>query len=142
MAQELDLGRVVGERGPQGERGAAGEQGPPGEKGEKGEQGEKGERGADGAMTRHLFYLTFPAYLWMQQFPPGFYLQTAEADMLETDVAHVDLDTRTLTAQEYADVLAAWALVARANTGNGTLTLICLEDFPKVDLPLKAEVIR
>ena len=60
MARTIDLGRVVGPRGPQGETGPQGEQGlqgvpgrdgAPGEKGdtgEKGDAGEKGEPGQDG----------------------------------------------------------------------------------------------
>ena len=45
MAQKIDLGRVVGDTGPQG---ATGPQGPQGIQGEPGPQGPKGETGATG----------------------------------------------------------------------------------------------
>lgn len=50
--QELDLGRVVGERGERGEKGADGRDGEPGARGERGETGPAGRDGADGIATR------------------------------------------------------------------------------------------
>ena len=46
MAQKIDLGKVVGERGPQG---ATGPQGPQGVQGPQGPQGPNGDTGATGA---------------------------------------------------------------------------------------------
>lgn len=40
MAQTLNLGKVVGERGPQGEKGETGARGPQGPQGERGEKGD------------------------------------------------------------------------------------------------------
>ena len=49
MAQEIDLGSVVGPQGPKGATGATGPQGPKGATGATGPQGEIGPQGPAGA---------------------------------------------------------------------------------------------
>ncbi len=48
MAQELDLGSVIGPQGPKGDTGPQGPKGDPGEQGPKGETGERGPMGPAG----------------------------------------------------------------------------------------------
>ena len=173
MAQTLDLGRVVGERGEKGEPFAysdftaeqlEGLRGPKGNTGngiEGAELGEddtltlqftdgscyttppiRGRKGEDGAMLRRMFTLAFPADGWTEQEDGSFTQAAAAEGMLETDVAHVDLDMSAVTAQSYADTSGAWALVAGAKTQDGGLELTCYDGVPEVDLMVKAEVIR
>ena len=102
----------------------------------------RGRKGEDGVMMRCMFELAFPASDWTEQ-EDGSFVQTAGAEgMLETDVAHVDLDMSAVTPQSYADVSGAWALVAGAKTQDGGMMMICYDGAPDVDLAVKAEVIR
>ena len=48
VMSKVDLGKVVGEQGPQGPKGAQGERGPQGPQGAQGERGPQGPQGAQG----------------------------------------------------------------------------------------------
>lgn len=54
-----DLGKVVGDPGPQGPQGAAGERGPQGPQGAAGDPGPQGERGPQGAAGKNGISPTF-----------------------------------------------------------------------------------
>ena len=142
MAQELDLGKVVGEQGPQGEQGEKGERGERGPQGEKGEKGDTGERGADGVMLRRLYTLNYPADGWTQQEDGSFTQFAAAEGMLASDVAHVDLDGSCMTADNFSALTQAWSEILHAQTQDGGLKLVCFEEAPETDLPVIAEVIR
>jgi len=102
----------------------------------------RGAAGRDGVMTRSVWTLSFPAAGWTAQ-ADGSFVQTALAeDMLNTDTAHVDIDMSAVTAETYAAVQEAWALVARAQTQDGGLRLTCYDGTPEADLTVKAEVMR
>lgn len=172
MAQTLDLGRVAGEQGPKGDpftysdftaEQLAALRGPKGNTGNgiagtalnddytltvSFTDGEsyttppiRGEKGADGVMTRHIFSLVFPASGWTAQ-EDGSFVQLAEADVLETDAAHVDLDAGAVEAAQAAGTQEAWARVFRAQTQEGGLLLTAIDGAPEVDLPVRMEVIR
>ena len=60
MAKEkINLGRVVGERGPQGEQGIPGERGPQGEQGVPGERGPQGEPGESASSKTVLMLVEY-----------------------------------------------------------------------------------
>lgn len=100
----------------------------------------KGEPGKDGVQV-YQYALLFPASDWMQQ-EDGRFTQLVAADTLETDYGQTDLDMSSVTKDTYADVSAAWSLVARAQTQNGGLLLTCYGDVPEIDLPVRLEVLR
>lgn len=100
-----------------------------------------GPKGADGVMTRRMYHLGFPASGWQEQ-ADGSFAQQAAADVLSTDVGHIDLDTGALTADTYADASAAWAMIARAQTVDGGVILTSFSGAPGADIAVKLEVIR
>lgn len=87
-----------------------------------------------------LVTASLPEASWSVGIAP--YTQTvAVSGLLETDTAHVvpmyDSDLETALAQR-----EAWAMVCRCDTGAGSLTFICFEDKPTVNISIQIEVIR
>ena len=100
-----------------------------------------GPRGYDGVMSRHMFYLHFPADGWQENEDGGFSQQIA-ADVSASDSGHVDLNMDLISADAYADVSGAWAMIARAQTVAGGVLLTSYAGAPEIDIPVKVEVIR
>ena len=159
MAKELDLGRVKGDKGDpftyadftQAQLAAlTGPVGPQGEKGDPFKYSDftseqlaalTGPRGYDGVMSRHMFYLSFPASGWTEQ-ADGSFTQQIAADVSASDNGHIDLDMDQIAADAYADISGAWAMIARAQTANGSVVLTSFSGAPEMDIPVKVEVIR
>ena len=159
MAKELDLGRVKGDKGDpftyadftQAQLAAlTGPVGPQGEKGDPFKYSDftseqlaalTGPRGYDGVMSRHMFYLSFPASGWTEQ-ADGSFAQQIAADVSASDNGHIDLDMDQIAADAYADISGAWAMIARAQTADGSVVLTSFSGAPEMDIPVKVEVIR
>ena len=159
MAKELDLGRVKGDKGDpftyadftQAQLAAlTGPVGPQGEKGDPFKYSDftseqlaalTGPRGYDGVMSRHMFYLSFPASGWTEQ-ADGSFTQQIAADVSASDNGHIDLDMDQIAADAYADISGAWAMIARAQTADGGVVLTSFSGAPEMDIPVKVEVIR
>lgn len=100
-----------------------------------------GPKGQDGVMSRHMFYLNFPADGW-QEHEDGSFSQQIAADVSADDSGYVDLNMDLISADAYTDLSGAWAMVARAQTVDGGVLLTSFSGAPAVDIPVKVEVIR
>jgi len=159
---EEQLAALTGPVGPQGPKGDAFEYsdftaeqlaaltGPKGDKGDPFKYSDftsaqlaalTGPKGADGVMARTMYYLSFPASGWTEQVD-GSFTQQASASVLSTDVGNIDLDTSAVTANTYADVSGAWAMIAKAQTVDGGVILTSFSGEPSADIAVKLEVIR
>lgn len=111
MAQTLDLGRVLGERGPQGEKGDTGERGLQGPKGEKGDaftyedftqeqlealrgprgeagvQGEKGEKGDTGEKGERGSDGVMVRRMYALSYPASGWTQQEDGSFVQTAAA-------------------------------------------------------
>ena len=159
---QAQLAALTGPVGPQGEKGdpfkysdftadqLAALTGPAGPKGDPFKYSDftseqlaalTGPRGYDGVMSRHMFYLSFPASGWTEQ-ADGSFTQQIAADVSAADNGHVDLDMDQIAADAYVDISGAWAMIARAQTADGSVILTSFSGAPSVDIPVKVEVIR
>lgn len=63
-------------------------------------------------------------------------------DILGTDVPDADIDMSEATADTAADIRAAWSLVDRIDTGDGTITVTCFDEAPGIELNIRLKVVR
>lgn len=86
------------------------------------------------------FSATLSATSWLGDAAP--YTQTVTiTGLLSTDRPIVDV-ALTGTASTDTAILEAWGLVSRITTADGSITAVCYEDKPEVDIPIQMEVIR
>jgi predicted small secreted protein len=92
-----------------------------------------------GAASTELFTAVLPIAGWAGSGP---YTQTVNvAGMLNEDNPIVDIVLSETAATAIAQ-LAAYGLVGRIDAGNGTITAICYEEKPAIDLTLMMKAVR
>lgn len=97
----------------------------------------------DTALLEQRVYLAdIPAAGWQAQESGAFEQSAALEGMLETDIALIDVDMTEADAGTAEALLNAWALVDRARTTDGGITLTCYRGAPQTDMRVKVEVIR
>lgn len=62
--------------------------------------------------------------------------------VLASDSPIVDMNTASLTASNYEERSAAWALVGRIAAGAGKITAYCYGEKPSVNIPIMIKVVR
>lgn len=83
---------------------------------------------------------TLAAESWTGSAAP--YTQTVSVTgILATDRPIVDVALTGTTGTDTA-ILEAWGMVSRITTADGSITAVCYEDKPEVDIPIQMEVIR
>ena len=86
------------------------------------------------------YTITLTAAGWQGAAAP--YTQTvAVAGILVTDTPHYTAVYSGTNDQKIAQQ-EAWSMVSEDSTANGSITFVCFEDKPEVDLALQLEVIR
>lgn len=86
------------------------------------------------------YTITLTAAGWQGAATP--YTQTvAVAGILVTDTPHYTAVYSGTNDQKIAQQ-EAWSMVSEDSTANGSITFVCFEDKPEVDLALQLEVIR
>ena len=91
------------------------------------------------AAPKH-FTAALQAAYWLGSTAP--YTQTVTVTgLLSTDRPIVDV-ALTGTAETDMPILEAWGLVSRITTAENSITAVCYEDKPEVDIPIQMEVIR
>lgn len=154
----------TGTQGPQGEKGEKGDTGAQGPIGETGPQGPKGDTGDIGALTINgktpdaagrvtlsaadvgaaavrFYSVSFPTSGWVAQEGGGYTQQVAVDGITSSMHGHVDVDMSGVTAENAADLQAAWAMIGRAESLDGALRLTAYADAPTVDITVNLEVI-
>lgn len=63
-------------------------------------------------------------------------------DISASDVPDADIDMSGATADTAADIRAAWSLVDRIDTGDGTITVTCFDEAPGIELNIRLKVVR
>ena len=92
------------------------------------------------AVKPAYFSATLLATAWTGSAAP--YTQTVTVTgLLSTDRPIADV-ALTGTASTDTAILEAWGLVSRITTADGSITAVCYEDKPEVDIPIQMEVIR
>ncbi|WP_147539259.1 phage tail protein [Anaerotruncus rubiinfantis] len=94
----------------------------------------------NGKAETATYTTTLPAAGWQGAAAP--YTQTvAVAGILVTDTPHYTAVYSGTNDQKIAQQ-EAWSMVSEDSTANGSITFVCFEDKPEVDLALQLEVIR
>ena len=92
------------------------------------------------AVKPAYFSAALSATAWSGSTAP--YTQTVTVTgLLSTDRPIVDV-ALTGTAETDTAILEAWGLVSRITTAENSITAVCYEDKPEVDIPIQMEVIR
>ena len=94
-----------------------------------------------GAAAVRFYSVSFPASGWEAQEGGGYTQQAAVDGITESMHGHVDVDMGAVTAENAADLQAAWAMIGRAESLDGALRLTAYADAPTVDITVNLEVI-
>lgn len=93
-------------------------------------------------LNKTRFSLYAPASGWTEQADGSFTQQISADGMLETDSCYVDIDMSDATADTFEALSAAWSMVSKATTQNGSLLIVSFSGAPETDMTIKAEVFR
>lgn len=93
-------------------------------------------------LNKTRFSLYAPASGWIEQADGSFAQQISADGMLETDSCYVDIDLSEATADTFEALSAAWSMVSKAETQNGSLLIVSFSGAPETDMTIKAEVFR
>ena len=94
-----------------------------------------------GAAAVRFYSVSFPASGWIAQDGGGYAQQVAVTGLSADMHGHVDVDMGAVTAENAADLQAAWAMIGRAESLDGALRLTAYADAPTVDITVNLEVI-
>ena len=94
-----------------------------------------------GAAAVRFYSVSFPASGWEAQEGGGYTQQVAVTGLSADMHGHVDVDMSAVTAENAADLQAAWAMIGRAESLDGALRLTAYADAPTVDITVNLEVI-
>ena len=95
------------------------------------------KNGAGGNTTNYTATLSVSD--WTSSAP---YTQTVSVDgilLSDTPISDVTLSTDTNTAIAQIE---AWSCISNIVTSNGSITAVCFEEKPTIDIPIKLKVVR